>query len=215
MAKSDMTINVDINVRNLPADFERRFLPVSESPGIRIEQRSVDGKQVDVMVGYGAVFGKLSENLGGFRERISPNAFDKFLAKVPDVRGLYNHDPAFVLGRTSAKTMRLSTDATGLKYEIDLPDRQDVRDLQVSIKRGDINGSSFSFRIAKDGDEWEEDDETGVQLRTLNEISFVLDVGPVTFPAYPDTTAALRSLEQKRAVSTPLLRAAQLRMMTR
>ena len=93
--------------------------------------------------GYGAVFDSPSENLGWsteLREEIDPHAFDGVLASNPDVRGLFNHDSNFVLGRTTAGTMRLSVDARGLAYEIDPPDTQFARDLMVSMRRGDIPG---------------------------------------------------------------------------
>jgi hypothetical protein len=86
-----------------------------------------------------------------------------------------------VLGRTP-HTLRLKEDNVGLRYEITPPDTQDGRDIRTLIERGDIRGSSFSFTVAKDGDTWEETD--GVILRTVTRVSTLVDVGPVTFPAY-------------------------------
>ncbi|MCT7656157.1 HK97 family phage prohead protease [Oceanimonas sp. NS1] len=62
------------------------------------------------------------------------------------MRALFNHDPNFVLGRTRSGTLALSVDADGLRYEIDPPDTQTVRDLVLApLARGDITGSSFAF----------------------------------------------------------------------
>ena len=159
-----------------------------------IEQRGEGDVKTSVLVGHAAVFNSLSENLGGFREKIDPGAFDSVLDN--DVRAVFNHDANIVLGRTKSKTLRLSTDKNGLAYEIDLPDTQQARDLAVSVARGDIDGSSFKFRVLDDS--WEENEE-GQVVRTITNISRLLDVGPVTFPAYPDATVAKRSLEEYNA----------------
>lgn len=142
------------------------------------------------IVGYGAVFNKLSENLGGFREVIAPGAFDGVLND--DVRALFNHDRNVVLGRTKASTLRLLVDSEGLQYEIDPPDTQQARDLIVSMDRGDIDQSSFGFYI--DEDKWEEDDD-GRVVRTVLKLKRLFDVSPVTFPAYPDAPSTARDLE--------------------
>lgn len=191
-----------------------------EAGGLAIEQRA-DGKG-QMLVGYGAVFHRDGEGGTEYRlaeqavERIAPTAFDAVLSSGADVRGLYNHDPGQVLGRTAAGTMRLKTDARGLRYEIDLPDTQAARDLSALIQRGDISGSSFSFSVSDAGQTWRRDEKRGVAVRTITNVSALVDVGPVTFPAYAGTTAATRcdgdsgeALEQlrrwrERMVSTRL-----------
>lgn len=155
-----------------------------------IEQRGEGDKKISVLVGHAAVFNSLSADLGGFRERIEHNAFDNVMGD--DVRAVFNHDPNIVLGRTKSKTLRLTIDTEGLNYEIDLPDTQQARDLAVSVARGDIDGSSFKFRVLED--KWEMNDE-GQEVRVIINIGRLLDVGPVTFPAYADATVAKRSLE--------------------
>lgn len=145
-----------------------------------------------VIEGHGAVFNRLSRNLGGFVEQVAPDAFKKTLADNPDVRALINHDPSAILGRTRSGTLRLAADSTGLAYEIDSPDRQDARDLLVSLERGDITQSSFGFYVVRGGDVWSET-EDGFPLRTLTAVSIHDgDVSPVTYPAYPDADSGLR-----------------------
>ena len=151
------------------------------------ETRAQDGKASQV-VGYGAVFDSLSENLGGFREKIAPGAFDGALDD--DIRGLINHDSNLILGRSTAGTLRVSTDDHGLRYEIDLPDTTYARDLSVSMQRGDISQSSFGFFV--DEDDWIED-EDGLVIRTIKKVRQLLDVSPVTFPAYPAASSEARS----------------------
>ncbi|WP_257282119.1 HK97 family phage prohead protease [Endozoicomonas sp. ISHI1] len=150
------------------------------------------GEECRKISGYGAVFNTRSENLGGFREVIMPGAFDDVLQD--DVRALFNHDPNYVLGRTSSGTLSLRTDETGLGYDIEIPDNQTIRDLVIApMQRGDISQSSFAF-IAGD-DDWDED-EDGVIVRTIHRMKRLIDVSPVTYPAYTDATAATRSLQQ-------------------
>ncbi|MCC5855126.1 MAG: HK97 family phage prohead protease [Idiomarina sp.] len=158
-----------------------------------LELRSNEESGTSLIVGQASVFNVRSENLGGFREVIMPGAFDDVLAD--DVRCLLNHDGNFILGRTKSGTLRLSVDEEALNYEADAPDTQTIKDLVIApLKRGDIDQSSFAFRVARDGDKWDED-EDGVLVRTVHRISKLFDVSPVTFPAYPDTKVSARSLE--------------------
>lgn len=172
-------------------EMERRIL--CEDADVRAE-KGEDG-QLRIR-GYAAVFNSLSSDLGGFRERLHQTAFDAVLRKNPDVRGLFNHDSNFLLGRTKSGTLRLGTDERGLWYTIDPPkSRQDVLE---ALERGDVSGSSFAFTVARDGEEWIE--ENGKLIREVRKVAGLFDVGPVVFPAYPDTTAAKRSLEQAKAI---------------
>ncbi len=126
-----------------------------------------------------------------------PGAFDRALRQNQDVAGLFNHDPNLVLGRTSAGTMALTKDATGLRYEIELGDTSISRDVQEHIRRGDVTGSSFSFTIPPGGDKWtrtQDEDGKYFEVREVLDVE-LYDVGPVTFPAYQGTSAAVRSAE--------------------
>lgn len=156
-----------------------------------IEIREDDGERR--ISGYAAVFNRLSENLGGFREQISPGAFDTVMRD--DVRALFNHEPHLILGRTTADTLQLSLDGTGLRFRIDPPDTQYARDLVKSIERRDITQSSFAFRV--EDDIWDEDDE-GRMVRTIRQFHRLYDISPVTYPAYPDTYVATRSRDAWR-----------------
>lgn len=172
-------------VRDLMAGVELRVQPPAEG-------QSGPG----TIVGYASVFGPLSGDLGCFRERIAPGAFTRALMKA-DCRGLVNHDPNMLIGRQKAKTLRLVEDQIGLRYEIDLPDSPLGHNTAESVTRKDLDGSSFSFTT--DADEW---DYTGdVPIRTVTAVRDLYDVGPVAFPAYEDTSVALRSLETARAAA--------------
>ena len=167
---------------------EKRFLS-HEIAEIRVK-RAENGSKT--LVGYAAKFERLSQDLGGFVEKIHKNAFDRCLKRC-DVRGLKNHNPEMLLGRTKSGTMRLSTDDVGLRYEIDVPETQVGRDLVTEIERGDIDGSSFSFTTeSESGDSW--DESTTPPTRTLMNIRDLFDVGPVAYPAYLDTEASMASM---------------------
>lgn len=115
-------------------------------------------------------------------ERIMPTAFDASLADGADVVGLFNHDPNLVLGRTSAGTMQLRKDTVGLHYEIKAGNTTIAKDVMKHQARGDIRGSSFGFRVTNE-DTIHED---GKHVRQIHAVELV-DVGPVTQPAYEGT----------------------------
>jgi len=171
-------------------NIERR---VFSSP---IEVRETGEGESRKIVGYAAVYSRQSEDLG-FIETIEPGAFDG--ADTTDVRALINHDADKILGRTSSGTLIVNIDENGLRYQLDAPDTTYANDLLVSMKRGDITQSSFAFAGVEDI--WEERD--GKTYRTIKKIRTVYDVSPVTYPAYPDASVALRSLEQFKEENKP------------
>lgn len=165
-------------------DIERRYTPVV------VEARSRDGRMV--VGGYASVFHRLSENLGGFVERVAPSFFNKSRGDGwPEVMARYNHDDNMLLGTTGGGTLHLDVDETGLSYEVNVPAaRADIYEL---IERGDVRKSSFAFRLhGDDADEWGLSDQ-GFPMRTLLSGQLV-DVAPVNLPAYPDSSVGLRSL---------------------
>tara|TARA_Y100000592_G_scaffold70966_1_gene110453 strand:- start:3354 stop:5210 length:1857 start_codon:yes stop_codon:yes gene_type:complete len=131
-----------------------------------------------IIEGYAALYDN-ETNIGPFKETIARGAFDDVLDN--DVRALMNHDPNYVLGRTGAGTLELELDDTGLKYRIKLGEQQYAKDLYESVKRGDISQSSFAFTIAEQS--WSEDRS----VRSVDKVATLLDVSPVTYPAYKDT----------------------------
>lgn len=170
---------------------ERRFM----STEIRIVKNGDDAPKI---MGYAAKFNKLSEDLGGFREKIAPGAFIQSVMN-DDIRALWNHDPNYVLGRTDSGTLVLEENSRGLKMEVEPPDVQWARDLMVSIERGDVTGQSFGFSCVSDTWEIKNKDEEE-NIRTLNEAK-LYDVGPVTFPAYHDTNVAVRALMESTGLN--------------
>lgn len=160
---------------------ERRAFEIKE---LRVER--VEGRGVK-LGGYAAVFDSESVDLGGFTERIARGAFAGSLSK--DVVALVNHNPDKPLARSSAGTLKLAEDERGLAFEAQLTDTSHARDVAADIEAGNIRGMSFAFRTLKDT--WA---KIGPQrwLRTLLDVE-LLDVSPVTWPAYPATEVALRA----------------------
>lgn len=150
-----------------------------------VEVREKGGKAT--IEGYAAVFEKLSQNLGGFVEEVGRSAFNKTI-KEADVRALINHDENLVLGRNRSGTLDLSVDESGLYYRVLPPDTTYARDLMVVMERGDVNQSSFAFYTMNDDWGMTEQD---FPKRSLLEVSLV-DVSPVTYPAYLDTQSGIR-----------------------
>lgn len=168
---------------------ERRFLAMP------VEIREIDGKPA--IEGYAAVFNQFSDDLGGWQEIIRPGAFAGVLGD--DVRCLWQHEPLYVLGRRQSETLAIWEDEVGLRYRVTPPETQWARDVLVTIRRGDVNQSSFMFIVMPDGERWFLDEKGSVK-REIIRYAALYDVGPVTFPAYPTTTAQARSkIDELRA----------------
>ena len=163
--------------RQSETEIERRYMPAE----LRIE-----GDEAPKITGYAAVFDVWADIGGWFREKIAPGAFKNSLKK-DDVRALMNHDSNFVLGRNKAGTLRLAEDKKGLAVEIDPAPTTWANDLMISMKRGDVSQMSFGFTVNKADDDYNED------TRILRDVN-LFDVSIVTFPAYPTTSAEVRSL---------------------
>jgi len=165
---------------------ERRFMPVDD-----IEVRA-DG-DAPVIEGYAARFNKWADIGGMFRERIAAGAFADTIAD-DDIRALFNHDPNFVLGRTSNGSLRLNEDNKGLFMENTPPGTQAANDVIALIDRRDVTGQSFGFSVQEEKWATKEIDGNPVEHRTITKAR-LYDVGPVTYPAYEITDVNTRSFE--------------------
>jgi len=184
---------------------ERRFLPQSQRAGVRVEKRAdAAADTLPDIVGMAAVYYSADDPAGtqyclwdNVFERIHPGAFDKAVGR-DDVRGLQNHDPRLLLGRTASKTLTLELTKNGLAYRIQPPNTTAGRDTIESLTRGDIDGSSFAFAVERGGADWTEEtvEVNGVQItlyiRNIRNV-VLYDVGPVTYPAYTATSSGTRS----------------------
>jgi uncharacterized protein len=158
----------------------------------KIEIRE-DENGTRTLSGYAVKWEMKSHVLGyfrKFREQFKKGAFEDTLSK-DDQRFLWSHDTSKVLGRTKNNTLRLTEDAIGLRFELDLPDTTLGDDTYKSIKRGDVDGVSFGFQMI--GHEIEEPDDD-LMLRTVTKAK-LLEVSAVAFPAYPDSEVSARGYD--------------------
>jgi HK97 family phage prohead protease/HK97 family phage major capsid protein len=153
-----------------------------EAVELRVSEVRAASDDTLTVSGYAAMFDDITD-LGYFKERIARGAFDGVMED--DVRLLINHT-GVPLARTTNGTLDLEVDETGLRYTARLADTTEGRDLYKLIKRGDISQSSFAFTIA------DEEYDRKANLRTITKMGSLLDVSPVTYPAYPTTTVAAR-----------------------
>jgi len=175
-----------------------------------LERRFVKGGQVRAksgepgLEGYSAVFNE-QYDIGYFVETIKPGAFARALKDKQDVRCLFNHDSNNLLARSKSGTLALSEDSTGLFFSATTdPEMTIAADVQRMIARGDLDGCSFAFSVAKQT--WrEEKDDAGemVLYRDIEDVD-LYDVGPVTYPAYEGTSVKTRSKDGAAAASAEL-----------
>jgi HK97 family phage prohead protease len=187
-----------------------------EGAAMSFERRVSAGRAVvagtkshPLLRGMAIVFNERSQDLGGFVEIIKPEAIQRTLDEGIDLRAFFDHDPAKVLGRQSAGTLRTEATRQGLTVEIDPPSVTDPPNLMESIQRGDISGMSFSFRTMPNGDDWKREGEKIVRYVTDMR---VFEVSIVSMPAYETTDVevalrAMRSFEATAPRSVAQLRA--------
>ncbi|MEY2353283.1 HK97 family phage prohead protease [Lysinibacillus capsici] len=164
-----------------------------------LQTRSQGDSESNVIEGYAAVFNSPTDIWGMFTEIIAPGAFADAIASNDDIRALFNHDWNNVLGRTKSGTLRLSEDARGLKFEVDLPNTTLARDLSESLRRGDISQCSFGF--VPTSETW--DYEPEIPVRTINTVE-LHEISVVSIPAYEDTEVSLRSKEANKSIELRL-----------
>lgn len=166
---------------------------------IRKISGSVNNSDSRLVDGYASVFNSLSEDLGGFKEKIDIKAFDNVIEKS-DVFALLNHDSKRgILARSKfgKGTLNLTIDEKGLKYSFEAPHTALGDEAIEMIKRGDIDSSSFAFTV--ESDKWEKQSD-GTYIRTILKFNELFDISPVLTPAYQATSVECkRFLEVKEA----------------
>jgi HK97 family phage prohead protease len=159
------------------------------------------------LVGYAALWDARSLDLGGFVEILRRGAFTRSLSEHPDLRAFVDHDPAMIIGRVSADTLRVQEDAKGLKVEIFPPDTQVGRDVVENVRVGNLDGMSFAFTLydRDTSERWHFKEKPPV--REILEAR-IYEASVVAMPAYPDTTVAVRSMSAKQGRTVAELQAA-------
>lgn len=169
-----------------------------------------DEERGSIITGRPIVYESVTD-LGWFDEVIERGALNN--ADLTDVRFLVNHDLSKIpLARSRRNngnsTMQLMVDENGMgiKVVLDTENNADARALYSAVSRGDISGMSFMFSI--DSEQWD-DLETDHPTRRIKEISNVVEVSAVTFPAYEATEINARSKEALDSARSALERARQ------
>lgn len=180
-----MKRNNEIEIRSLVGD-------------LRVENRE-EGSAGRTIVGYAAKFESWSDPImGWFREKIARGAFDG--CDLSDVIMCFNHNTDSILARTTSGTLRLEVDDVGLRFAFEAPNTTLGNDMLELVRRGDVSKCSFRFGVEQD--EWQyADEQNGLAMdeRTILKFSRVMDVSMVVFPAYPETEASVRYLEERKA----------------
>ncbi|MBZ9698820.1 HK97 family phage prohead protease [Mesorhizobium sp. CO1-1-9] len=149
--------------------------------------------------GYAAVFNTWTRIASLYDEKLDPSCFDRTLRENPDVLALWNHAVEAPLGRTTAGTLRLSTDSHGLRFELDLDPRSPTGALALSaVERGDAHGCSFGFWVH--GQSWDDNDDWERPRRVMTDLDLI-EVSITPMPAYPTTSVSLRSDNADNAAS--------------
>lgn len=141
--------------------------------------------------GYFSVFGEPYQVWDGWVETIERGAFARYLASGSDVKVLWNHDSNIVLGSTSNGTASLREDETGLFGSVEINEGdQEALNGYARVARGDVDGCSFGFDIARQEEWW---DDEGVYHTKILEVDPLYEVSPCTFPAYKATSISARN----------------------
>jgi len=158
----------------------------------RTEFRVADGSDGQTLEGYAAVFNvwtDIRDSAGTYKERVAPGAFKRSLGQRTPVLQ-FDHGTHPLFGSLPLGVPLVREDRNGLFVRARLSDNWLVQPVRDAIRDGAVNGMSFRFRVISD--EWGKD-EAGNETRTLNEVE-LLELGPVVFPAYEQTSVAVRSL---------------------
>lgn len=134
---------------------------------------------------------------GSFLERTVPGAFKRTITeRGSQVKVLFNHGMDLNIGDKVLSVPEVIEERADSPYlEGPLFDTSYNRDLLPGLRAG-AYGSSFMFEVLDDAWSYEppksDYNPDGIPERTIREVR-LHEAGPVTWPANPDATAALRS----------------------
>jgi hypothetical protein len=141
------------------------------------------------VAGYAIVWNSPSVDLGGFTEICAPSMLDRTLKENPDVLALRDHKQELLIGRTTAGTLDLKTDSTGLAFVVTLPKTAIGDDTAENVRLRNLTGVSFGFSTVDDS--WAAD-SGGSVVRTLLDID-LFEISVTSFPAYNSSSVNTRS----------------------
>ncbi len=146
-----------------------------------------DGKRIVGKIPFNSV-----ADIGGFRERLAPGCFTRSLRSGRKIVALWQHDSSKPLANTESGTLRFEDKADALYFEMDLdPESSSARDALISVRRKDVDRTSFGFTVKKNGERWDGD------LRTIIDAE-LFEISPCTFAAYQESTLSVRNKNMKK-----------------
>lgn len=153
---------------------------------------SQEGDKEEFISGMGIVYNSETEILPGIFESVRPGAFSKSLNRFNEIKSFINHDPSLILSTTrSTPPLEITDNEQSLFFVSPIPPTSYGRDLAINVDRGNISGASFSFMIHEGGEVYSIDDQGNYHREIIS--AEIYEVGPVTNPAYQQTTVALRN----------------------
>ena len=133
--------------------------------------------------GYALVFDTPAQ-IDSYTEIITKGALEG--CDLSDVSFFVNHGQTDIPLARTPDTLKLEVDDTGLKFTAELPDTEPARTVYAAVKRGDLRGCSFAFKVKDGGEQWEENQ------RTITQIEKIFEVSVVNYPAYDETSIEAR-----------------------
>lgn len=171
--------------------------------GLPVEVREDDG--TITVEGYAAVFNQATDIGGVFTEVVAPGAFDSALKRGDDVEFLINHG-GLPIARSTAGNLEMKEDEHGLFIRAKLdPTDPDVQRIVPKMRAGMLDQMSFAFQAT--GQRWDTP-EDGPDVRTITDV-MLFDVSIVNRGAYPQTSIALRALDEAKKQAEEEKRKAQ------
>ena len=175
-----------------------------------VEVRAEENEKGHIITGRPIVYNSRTD-MGYFDEIIDPGALNN--TDLTDVRFLVNHDTNKIpLARSrrnngnSTMQLTVDNDGMGIWVTLDTENNAEARALYSAVQRGDISGMSFMFGV--NAETWD-DLDTDHPTRHITDISFVLEVSAVTFPAYEATDINARDKAALDSARSALDRARQ------
>ena len=164
-----------------------------------VERREIEGDMMPEIYGVACVFEQPTD-MGWYIEKVARTAFEG--CDMSDVVALFNHDDDEILSRTTGSDTDLMLQVTeqGLIYRFRAKN-ECAKECADNIQLGFIKGSSFAFTV--EGEEWSYEGEK--EVRTITKIGKLYDVSPVTWPAYQQTSAAIRSKQPEKRKQLDLI----------
>jgi uncharacterized protein len=175
-----------------PEKIEKRFIAVNDSDvTVELRESETEAVQERYVEGLGVVYDREAELFPGYFETIRAGALSRSVNGDGEIKCFFNHEPNFVLATTRSKPpLELSDTPQGLRFRAAIPDTSYGRDLSENLRRRNVRGASFAFSVDEEGDILTRDEKGNYHREIISAVLY--EIGPVTNPAYRQTSVKLR-----------------------